>query len=200
MKKAIIFDLYGTLIKVNKKTNPYLYMLSKAKNPEYPHRKIINDIVTDDYVTDELILFNDLSMDESDVEHFHSLIRTEIDSVTEVRGVYRALTLLREKDYRLFLLSNLSVPYKEPYYSLNFDAYFEKAFFSCDERDRKPNASFFQRVLNYSKLNKEDIVMIGDSIHSDIEGAKNFGIDHIYRGENENLTDLIKDLLNERPV
>ncbi len=195
MKKAIIFDFYGTLVKVNKRTNPYLYLLSTAKNPSIPHRKVINDIITDDYITDELILFHDLSMDDIQKKYFNELLSTEIDSVTPLNGVYRALTKLCDKGYRLFLLSNLSVPYKEPYLSLNFDAYFEKAFFSCDEHDRKPNGTFFQKVLNYARLEKDDVVMIGDSIHSDVEGAKNFGIDSIYRDPDKSLTDLVKHLL-----
>jgi FMN phosphatase YigB (HAD superfamily) len=195
MKKAIIFDLYGTLVKVTKKTNPYLYLLSTAKNEAIPHRKIIHDIITDDYETDELILFNDLSMDDSEKEVFNNLLKTEIDSVIPINGVYRAITKLVEKDYRLFLLSNLSVPYMDPFYSLQFDSYFEKAFFSCKEHDRKPNASFYQKVLNYARLEKEDVVMIGDSLFSDIEGAKKFGIDAIYRDPEDSLTEVIKELL-----
>ncbi len=188
MKKAIIFDLYGTLIKINKKTNPYLYLLSKS---DYFYRnKIGLSIITDNYTTEELISNNNLSVDK---HYFNSLIRTEIDSVAPLPGVYGCLSKLSEK-YRLFLLSNLSVPYKEPYYSLDFDAYFERAFFSCDEHDKKPNYSFFEKILTYSKLEKEEIIMIGDSILSDVEGAKNFGIDYIHIKKNDKLEDLIKYL------
>lgn len=194
-KKAIIFDFYGTLIKVCKKTNPYLYMLSTAKNDTIPHKKIINEVITDDWTLDELIALMDLSMEDEEKKHFSSLLKTEIDSVVPLKGVYTALTKLSDKGYKLYLLSNLSVPYKEPFYSLNFDAYFDKAFFSCDEHDRKPNPSFFQKVLNYSKLEKEDVVMIGDSVFSDINSAKDFGIDHIYRGQDDDLTELVKHLL-----
>lgn len=195
MKKGIIFDFYGTLIRVVKKTNPYLYLLSTSKNEAVSNKQIVNDVITDNWDLDELTVFYDLSMEEEEKRHFSSLLQTEIDSVTPLKDVYSVLTRLTDKGYRLFLLSNLSVPYKEPYFSLNFDAYFEKAFFSCDEHDRKPNASFFQKVLNYSKLEKEELVMLGDSIHSDVNGAKNFGIDCIYRGVDDNLMDLVKHLL-----
>jgi len=198
MKKAIIFDLYDTLITVHDKTDPYIYLLStlrnkggiKGKKPPFSQKDVINTIITDDYNTDELELYFDLDIDK---EYFHSLLRKEIDSVQAMKGIYRTLTKLSEK-YRLFLLSNLSTPYKSPYYTLSLNHYFEKAFFSCDEGDRKPNASFFQKVVNYSKLEKKDFVMIGDSKFSDIQGAEKFGIDSIYRGPNSSLEVLTKEL------
>ena len=90
------------------------------------------------------------------------------------------------------MLSNLATPYKQPFYDLQLSGYFEKVFFSCDEGDKKPNASFYQKVVDYSKLDKSEIVMIGDNIVSDYKGAMDCGIDAILK-DNE-LRYVTKDL------
>ena len=191
-KKAIIFDLYDTLIRVHKKTNPYLYLLSTCRNKTaYNSSYIINHIVTDDYSTEELIQFFDLGLD---VDYFHSLLNTELDSTMALPTIHVALTKLSEK-YRLFLLSNLATPYKEPFKQLNLNTYFEKAFFSCDEKDKKPNASFYQKVLDYSGLEKKDLIMIGDNPISDVKAAHDFGIDSIQKRKDISLLQTVQDLL-----
>ena len=89
----------------------------------------------------------------------------------------------------------MATPYKAPFYTCGLSQYFEKAFFSCDEKDKKPNGSFYQKVLNYSKLEKSDIIMVGDNPISDIKGANDFGIDAILRVKNKSLEVILKDLL-----
>ena len=193
MKKAIIFDLYDTLIKVHTKTNPYLYMISTCKGSmRYNTKTIINHLLMEDYTTPELIQYFDLDLD---VDEFHKMINKELNSCGAISGTYRVLTKLKEK-YKLFLLSNVATPYKSPYYKLHLDIYFEKEFFSCDEKDKKPNASFYQKVLDYSGLKKEELIMIGDNPISDYRGAREFGIDAILRDPNASLDILTKDLIN----
>ena len=188
-KKAIIFDLYDTLLKVHRKTDPYLYLISTSRD-KYDTKNVLNTVITENYTTPELKEYLGLSLD---VDYFHMLLNIEIESTQTLPGTYTALTRLSEK-YRLFLLSNLAVPYKGPYYKLGLNRYFEKAFFSCDEGDRKPNASFYQKVLDYSKLNKEDLLMIGDNPISDYKGAKDFGIDAILKESNTTLDQLVKKI------
>jgi putative hydrolase of the HAD superfamily len=45
---------------------------------------------------------------------------------------------------------------------------------------QKPNPRIYEEALRLNGLNKEDVVMIGDSWYSDIQGAINAGIDQIW--------------------
>jgi putative hydrolase of the HAD superfamily len=45
---------------------------------------------------------------------------------------------------------------------------------------QKPNPRIFEEVLRMNNLSAEDVVMIGDSWTSDIQGAINAGIDQIW--------------------
>lgn len=196
MKKAIIFDLYDTLIKIEKKSKPYLYLLNHI-HPEsaVDAKYIISHIMTTDLVPigfARQLLDVGVLTDKFEETKFLKLLDDEVESTTIISGTYKALASLKGK-YRLFLLSNLATPYKYPYYKLNLENWIEKAFFSCDENDKKPNASFYQKVIDYSGLQKEDFIMIGDNPISDVKGAIDFGIDAILK--NDDLNTIIKPLL-----
>lgn len=182
MKKAIIFDLYDTLITIPRKTKPYSYLLSHI-NTQTSSSFIVNRIMKEDI--NSIIFIRQLSetgiLNKSFEEiKFLSLLDEEVENAVIFPDTHNVLLRLKEK-YRLFLLSNLSTPYKYPYYILDLDDYFEKAFFSCECFDKKPNASFYQKILDYSCLNKEDLIMIGDNPISDVKGATDFGIDAILK-------------------
>lgn len=192
MKKAIIFDLYDTLLTVKNKSNPYIYLLNNCSGNS---KDIITDLITNDYSSTGFINYLEmikLLKSPVDKVEFLKLLDQEVESVEYYPDTVRVLARLKQK-YRLFCLSNLATPYKYPYYRLNLENYMEHAFFSCDEEDKKPNPSFFQKVIDYSGLQKEDFIMIGDNPISDIKGAIDFGIEARLK-KNITLEELTKDL------
>jgi putative hydrolase of the HAD superfamily len=58
--------------------------------------------------------------------------------------------------------------------------YFTHMVLSEEVGCQKPNPRIFQEALRLNGLCADDVVMIGDSLGSDIQGAKNTGIDQIY--------------------
>lgn len=193
-KKGIIFDLYGTLIEIQKKSKPYLYLLSYCKKDA---KEIIREVMTTDLVPlgyIQRLEKENILKEGFDSTFFLKLLDDEVESVKPIYSVYRALRELKQK-YRLFVLSNLATAYKFPYYTLNIEDYIEKAFFSCEYGNIKPDPLFFEEVINYSGLKKEELIMIGDNLTSDIKGAKDFGIDHTILAIGGNLYDAVKKLL-----
>lgn len=191
MKKAIIFDLYDTLITVRKKSKPYLYLLSHCNCPS---KEIINELMLNSYSANGFISYLEKYgklKTPIDTIHFLKLLDDELESTELYNDTILNLERLKKK-YRLFCLSNLATPYKHPYYDLNLENYIEQAFFSCDEGFKKPNPDFFQLILDYSGLNKEDFIMIGDNQISDIKAANDFGIDA--RLKTTNLTSITYNL------
>lgn len=64
----------------------------------------------------------------------------------------------------------------------------------------KPRAEIFEYSLQQAGASKEESVMIGDNLDTDIKGAKNAGLDHIYFNPSERkhkINDLkeVKDLI-----
>lgn len=58
--------------------------------------------------------------------------------------------------------------------------YFDKTFFSDEIGYVKPNKNTFKKIIEEFKVNKEEVVHIGDSLEKDIIGAKEFGINYIH--------------------
>ncbi len=88
------------------------------------------------------------------------------------------LEALKNKGYRLFAASNsfghLQRRRMERAGILHF---FEDAFISMDIGYDKPDIRFFNHALQAVHLNACDVLMVGDSMTTDIIGAKNAGWD-----------------------
>jgi len=82
--------------------------------------------------------------------------------------------------YKIALLSNAD--FDDPLLEkLNKDGYkFDAVVTSFQLKKYKPDPTLFYFVLEKMKLTKDDVVMIGDSAESDIQGARNAGIKIIW--------------------
>ena len=100
-------------------------------------------------------------------------------------GVTEALKTLREKGYRLWLLSNAQRVFTA--FELNhlgLEPYFDGIYLSSDFSCRKPDIRFFSALLEQRQLKKENCLMIGNDLETDIGGAKNAGINTLYMHTN----------------
>lgn len=99
--------------------------------------------------------------------------------------VTEALTALREKGYKLWLLSNAQRVFTA--YELNhlgLAPYFDGICLSSDYGCRKPDIRFFHALLQEQKLDPKTCLMIGNDLETDIAGAKNAGLDTLYMHTN----------------
>ncbi|GGE59438.1 putative hydrolase of the HAD superfamily [Pedobacter psychrotolerans] len=95
-------------------------------------------------------------------------------------GAADVLTYLKEK-YTLHIISN---GFKETTLTKmelsNLNPYFENVIISEDVGVNKPNPRIFEYALERATAQKEESIMIGDSIEADIYGALNFGMEAIF--------------------
>jgi len=190
--EAVIFDLYGTLIHPEYKSNPYLYLfknmgLTKEEVSYWIDRVMTKNFSNLQEIADEI--------DPGQINYLAKLeieIQREIDSTCLYDDTIQVLETLSKK-YKLYLLSNVATPYKETIFKLGIDKYFDKMFFSCDIGYRKPQPEAFEQVIKHSGLEPTQLLMIGDSETSDYEGALNSGIRAILK--NEPLSSILSELL-----
>jgi 2-haloacid dehalogenase len=109
-----------------------------------------------------------------------------------IDGSYQLLKYLKSK-YRVYVVSNgiknLQI------LRLNYSRMMELVdgyAFSEEAKVPKPHLEYFEYLFDKYKLifNKEDFIIIGDSLTSDIQGALNLGIDSIWFNPNQDPTDL----------
>ncbi|MFH1173561.1 MAG: HAD family hydrolase [archaeon] len=91
----------------------------------------------------------------------------------------QALKELRSRGYKLVILSNCDCFTKEIVEKYQLEKYVDGIFLSCDTGMLKHEPAFFEHVLNQVKAKKEDAVMVGDSIESDMRSAELAGIQGI---------------------
>lgn len=96
-----------------------------------------------------------------------------------------ALVKLRQKGYRLWLLSNAQRVFTAfELNALGLAPYFDGIYISSDFSCRKPDIRFFTALLQEQKLDVKKCLMIGNDLETDIAGAKNAGLDTLYMHTN----------------
>ena len=107
------------------------------------------------------------------------------------------LDALKSKGYRLFAASNsFAHLQRSRLEQAGILHYFEDTYISMDIGYDKPDVRFFEEALRRSGLQPSEVLMIGDSMTTDILGAQAAGIEALFfdRRGNASLLELIKEL------
>jgi putative hydrolase of the HAD superfamily len=107
-----------------------------------------------------------------------------------VPGAYEVLEYLKGKGYKMHVCSNgfHEVQYKKLAASKLQD-FFDTVILSEDAGANKPSPAYFHYAFEISGANPETTLMIGDNFITDIQGAKNAGLDVMfYNAHPENFT------------
>ena len=107
------------------------------------------------------------------------------------------LELLRSKGYRLFAASNsFGHLQRSRLEHAGILPFFEDTYISMDIGYDKPDIRFYQEALRRCGLQPSEVLMIGDSMTTDVLGAQAAGIDALFfdRRGNQSLLEIIKDL------
>ena len=100
-------------------------------------------------------------------------------------AVLEALAQLREKGYRLWLLSNAQRVFTAyELRALGLGDQLDGICISSDYGCRKPDGRFYRALLEEQKLDASKCLMIGNDRETDIAGAKRAGMDTLYMHTN----------------
>ncbi len=101
--------------------------------------------------------------------------------VVPEEGCYETLEYLHQKGYRLVVATNgANQAIESKLRKINCRQFIDKTFSADMTREcvTKPNPIFFEELLFYLEYHeKEKILLIGDSLHSEVQGGINVGID-----------------------
>ena len=115
---------------------------------------------------------------------------------TLVPEAMKTLETLKEKGYRLFAASNsFGHLQRSRLQHAGILHFFEDTYISMDIGYDKPDIRFYQEALRRCGLEPHEVLMIGDSMTTDVIGAQNAGIDALYFDrKSDSLLYLIADL------
>jgi len=183
MIKAIIFDLQGTLV----------------ENGVYPSplRQVKNILRIDAPFSDFVMRFEKILMIGSFdslkdafsnvCEEFHLQSRDYL--IEKMVGLWNKNKLLTQlypdtvpvltelkKEYKLILVANMDCLSKDMIDRFKLKDFFDMIVLSCDTGILKNEKGFFDDILSEFHLDAEEVLMVGDSLESDIDSAKIVGI------------------------
>lgn len=169
--KAIVFDCYGTLIEIKKKTKPYKFLYEKIKEfnldiPNYAHY-----VMTSHQDINTIEKKFNISFPLEVKEEFLKKLNIELESIEYFEETQEFLHYLKEKNIKTLICSNLAYPYGDITKKILVD----DCVLSYDVGYIKPQQKIFEICKNKLQLNKEDIVFVGDTYKDDYLGAKEYG-------------------------
>jgi len=185
--KNIILDFGGVLLDIDYQRTEDAFVALGCKN----FREIYSQ-------ASQANLFNKFEIGEiTETDFFEELKKLpnlKNIQVEEIKNAWNAMLIgfsqenyLMLKDlkkrYRIFLLSNTNKTHITAFEKLlekicpvsEFEHLFEKVYYSCRMRTRKPDAVCFLHVVNDHHLDLNETIFIDDSIQH-VEGARKAGI------------------------
>ncbi|MFC1644883.1 HAD family hydrolase [Patescibacteria group bacterium] len=169
--KAVIFDLYGTLIFVANKKKLYRRVLSLKQWAQIRELALVCDMSLS-----EIFGKLGISLDPDVISEIEMDIRSEVRSVHCYPETIELLHWLRLRGIKLGTVSNLATPYKRPFFRLALDSLIDEYIFSCDVGFKKPEGVIFESMIQRLGVDSSEILMVGDSVASDFIGSREAGL------------------------
>jgi HAD superfamily hydrolase (TIGR01549 family) len=183
--QLVIFDLYGTLIKLGVMHHPFRQLLKLARaNGRKAQESDAQQLMTIN--GDIFTLANDLGVraPHEFLLQLQSYINEELASLTLFEDVVSTFFKLESLGIKIGICSNLAQPYGAVINNL-LSEFNTKKFLSYQIGFIKPEPQIYQHILDDTGLDCKDCLFIGDTYHADYEGPIKAGFQarHLIRGE-----------------
>lgn len=224
MIKAVIFDLYGTLVRTSeshktiyRKARHKVFKMIKLRKPylSYTLFSHIYNLVLNNQLSKIKGTFKEIDLIETYrllllklnteciSKNVYSLVKNfykrEVNSVVFYDDAIYAIRELKRLGYKLGLISNASIRFKFVSERLKFFKYFDILLPSYRWKLVKPHSELFIKALRGLNVKPYEAVMIGDVYTDDILGAKRVGMHGILlvREQDPQKIERIHELINE---
>lgn len=200
-KPQVLFDAFGTLIKIQGGTHPYRAILKIGM--EQGRRPLASDaesLLTRSLNLRQAAEFFRITVHPDRIEQIEAALQTELASIKPFKDGLDAVSMLQAEGISVGICSNLAQPYASAverlYPSVRLHA------FSFKAGAVKPSAEIYayaSRIMNVE--NPQQISMIGDSVRCDRDGARMYGMRGYWlcregRGDYSSLLDFADAILN----
>lgn len=184
---AIIFDLYGTLLRIQRP----LIRQGVPRALGIGHRPWIelvrNDLLTTSHPTAAgfvRAICERLAPGRSEEQERRCLeiVEQEVASVTTFPGVRALMGFLRRRGYPIGVLSNLSSVHKQPVHTLGLEESITAAAYSCDEGRMKPDPRLYLELCARLGAAPESVLVVGDSLSNDVQAPRALGMRALHVG------------------
>ncbi|MDH1557044.1 HAD family hydrolase [Stutzerimonas stutzeri] len=202
--RAVIFDAYGTLLKIQGGRHPYRRLLrlgqanGRRPRPDDAHI-LMQEPLTLTQAADRL----GIRATQGELADLEQLLADEVAEIEPYDDGLEAVALLQREGIRVGVCSNLAYPYRDAIlmHYPTLDAY----AFSCELGVIKPDAGIYNATCELLGALPDLTLMIGDSRRCDRDGPREMGIKGYFldrsegSGDYRELVSFAQDVCETRP-
>ena len=187
--KAVIFDLFGTLVdcyKVVDYDDTLLRIAAILNVPYLEFRRVWDDtaperntgvFVTTNSSISAICKIMDVQVDDDVIERAANIRREFVTRTLSPRNdTLNTLAQLKEKGIMIGLISNCSPDTPETWDKTPFITLFDTTVFSSSAGLKKPDPRIYQLAAEKLYVNPEDCLYIGDGSSNELTGAAAVGM------------------------
>lgn len=179
MPTAVIFDAFGTLIKIQGGQHPYLRLLKLGKaRGRSPRADDIDVLMQEPLTLSGAAQFFGIQAAPDELAVLEQVLADEIERIEPYPDGVDAVRLLQSRGIRVGVCSNLAFPYSRAIRRCypDLDAY----LLSSELGVMKPDVKIYQHACEQLDVEPPHAYMIGDSQRCDRDGPTACGIEGFY--------------------
>jgi HAD superfamily hydrolase (TIGR01549 family) len=174
--KAVAFDVFGTLVRIERPTRPFrklvrlLHEAGRRRQSDDGVRAMSN--VLD--LRQAASLFGGI-VSEENLCALEAELHEEIQSISLFDDAIPTMAALKDRGIKVVLCSNLAAPYGPPVLKL-LPVQPDFCAWSYEASAVKPQPEIYQYLCDGIGCQPDEILMVGDTIEADMVGPRKFGI------------------------
>jgi HAD superfamily hydrolase (TIGR01509 family) len=175
--RAVLFDVYGTLVEIQDPQRPYRNLLKLAAEQHglTDQAALGRFVMSQPLGLAEAAQQLQLAISDKDLRALEHALSTELDSIRPFPEVECVLVELHRRDILIGVCSNLALPYTAPVRA-HFGHLVDEAIWSCAVGSLKPDREIYQAAAARLGVNAQAILMVGDNYGADVVGAREAGL------------------------
>ncbi len=196
--KVIIFDAFGTLVKIKTGRSPYRKLMKWLKeNGRKSHPNDAKFIMSNNVNIQQLAELFGYVLPKQLLNEIEDDLQNELRDIELYEDTISTLKNLKNSGYKIALCSNLAMPYGEQLKKL-LPNLFDFIVFSYDVNHIKPEQQIYEMVQAHFNCDMPEMLFIGDNPILDVEKPISLGISAriINRHQEQNLFDVLGDLIS----
>jgi HAD superfamily hydrolase (TIGR01549 family) len=174
--KAILFDVYGTLVEIADKRAPFRRLIqigaSRGRKPGAGDAQTIMGQPVGLLDAPGLL---GIRLTDEERARLERDLDAEITSIAPFADTLPALHALKDRGFKLGLCSNLALEYAKPVLSM-LPPIFDALGWSFDARAIKPDPAIYAHACRQLRCAPGEVLMVGDTPAADVEGPRAFGM------------------------
>ena len=196
LPKVIIFDAFGTLVKIGTSRSPYRKLMKWLKdNGRKPSTKDASVIMSNPVDIAQLAMLFGENIPTQLLHEINDDLLFELSTIELYKDTTSTLQILKEHGFKIALCSNVAMPYGEQLKKL-LPNVFDALFLSYEIGAIKPEDNIYEVIKTHFSCEMSEMLFIGDHPVLDVEKPISLGMDArlIQRHNKQLLTNVIGDL------